>query len=75
MLHAIRQHAIVQAGGHIEVFVPELATGVQTEVIVLETLPASSQRKLTSFIGQGKGAFANPQELDNFIRAERDAWE
>jgi hypothetical protein len=75
MLHAIKQHAIVQAGGRIEVFVPELAAGVQTEVIVLETSPVSSQRTLVSLIGQGKGAFANPQELDNFIRAERDAWE
>lgn len=33
------------------------------------------QRTLTSFIGAAKGSFATPEEVDQFIRQERDAWE
>jgi hypothetical protein len=32
-------------------------------------------RSLVSFIGAAKGSFATPQEVDQFIRQERDAWE
>jgi antitoxin component of MazEF toxin-antitoxin module len=32
-------------------------------------------RPLVSFIGAAKGSFATPQEVDQFIRQERDAWE
>jgi len=30
---------------------------------------------LTSFIGAAPGSFANPEEADQFIRQERDAWD
>lgn len=33
------------------------------------------ERPLTSFIGTAKGCFATPEEADQFIRQERDAWE
>lgn len=33
------------------------------------------ERPLTSFIGAAKGCFATPEEVDQFIRQERDAWE
>jgi antitoxin component of MazEF toxin-antitoxin module len=36
---------------------------------------ADSTRPLVSFIGATKGSFANPEEVDQFIRQERDAWE
>ncbi|XHX78565.1 MAG: hypothetical protein RBJ76_01105 [Stenomitos frigidus ULC029] len=32
-------------------------------------------RPLVSFIGSAKGSFATPEEVDQFIRQERDAWE
>lgn len=38
----------------------------------------SSPNKKSSFksiIGSGKGCFATPQEVDNFINQERDKWE
>lgn len=28
-----------------------------------------------AFFGAGKGLFATPEEVDQFIRQERDAWE
>lgn len=36
---------------------------------------ADNTRPLVSFIGAAKGSFANPEEVDQFIRQERDAWE
>ncbi len=33
------------------------------------------ERPLTSIIGTAKGSFATPEEADQFIRQERDAWE
>lgn len=71
---ALKKTVIVQAGGRIEFEMPELAQGATAEVIVLyEERP--SRPRLSSFIGTGKGAFLTPEEGDDFIRQERDAWE
>jgi hypothetical protein len=74
MSDAIKKHVTVQRGGRIEVFVPELPEGTEADVIVLEVEKASVGRPLASLIGKGKGAFGSPQEVDRFIRAERDRW-
>lgn len=72
---AIRQRVTVQPGGVIELRSPELPPGSQADVIVLlETSPGPEQ-PLASFIGAGKGGFSSVQEVDAFIRAERDAWD
>ncbi|MBW4466344.1 MAG: hypothetical protein KME07_13040 [Pegethrix bostrychoides GSE-TBD4-15B] len=41
----------------------------------LGLLQASTSEPLTSIIGTAKGSFATPEEADQFIRQERDAWE
>jgi hypothetical protein len=64
----------VQAGGRSEVFAPELPVGTQAEVIVLEEQSAPSKRRLTQIIGQGRGAFKTPEEVDAFLRNEHDQW-
>ncbi len=74
MPNAIKQVVTVQKGGRIELFVPELPEGTAAEVIVLETARKSSKPALASVIGKGKGAFSSVQEVDRFIRAERDQW-
>ena len=40
-----------------------------------DELADDEQRPLTSFIGAAKGSFTTPEEVDQFIRQERDAWE
>lgn len=40
-----------------------------------EMLQASTSEPLTSIIGTAKGSFATPEEADQFIRQERDAWD
>ncbi len=77
MLNPIKQTVRVQRGGRIEVFVPELPEGTAAEVIVQEApggTKAVNTRSLVNMIGQGKGAFTSAEEVDRFIRAERDQW-
>jgi len=40
-----------------------------------DELADDEQRPLTSFIGAAKGSFTTPEDVDQFIRQERDAWE
>ena len=78
MLTGLRQKAIVQPGGLVEIRSLELPAGATVEVIVLlETIPDidEPQKSLTSFIGAAKGIFPNPESADQFIRQERDSWE
>lgn len=73
MLNGIRQEAIVQPGGVIQLQSAELPEGATVEVIVLLESSSKPSRSLTSFIGAVKGSFATPEEVDQFIRQERDA--
>jgi hypothetical protein len=78
MLTGLRQKAIVQPGGLVEIRSLELPAGATVEVIVLlETIPDIDEppKSLTSFIGAAKGIFLNPESADQFIRQERDSWE
>ncbi|WP_193198939.1 hypothetical protein [Nostoc sp. MG11] len=75
MLNGLRQKAIVKPGGVVEICSPELPAGATVEVIVLLESPLKqSEKPLTSFLGSARGSFATPEEVDKFIRQERDAW-
>lgn len=75
MIQAIKERVTVKAGGKIELCLPELPTGTEAEVVILIEQPAGERLPLASFVGKGKGCFANAEEVDAFLRAERDAWE
>lgn len=76
MLNGLRQQAIVKTGGVVEISSPELPAGVTVEVIVLLESPAKhSEKPLSSFIGSARGTFDTTEEVDKFIRQERDVWE
>ena len=75
MTQAIREYVTVEREGVIEIHHPVLAVGTQAEIIVLVEKSADEMPTLASFIGKGKGCFANAAEVDAFIRAERDDWE
>ncbi|WP_017302307.1 hypothetical protein [Nodosilinea nodulosa] len=79
MLNAIKQQTTVKPGGVIELTSPELPEGAIVEVIVLiqdsAELAKETARSLTSLIGAAPGSFATPEEADQFIRQERDAWD
>jgi len=69
MLQAIRERVIVKPGGTIEIQCPDLPAGAAAEVIVVFEDRACEAPPLVSFIGKGKGCFANAAEIDAFIRA------
>lgn len=65
MLNGLRKKAIVKPGGVVEIYSPELPTGVTVEVIVLlESPPKHFEKPLTSFIGSAKGNFPTTEEVD-----------
>ena len=75
MVAAVRQRVTVQPGGVVEVRSPELAPGAQADVIVLVEQGTGPDAPLSAIIGQAKGCYADANEVDAFIRGERDAWE
>jgi hypothetical protein len=75
MLQAIKRQVIVQPGGRIELTVAELEAGTSAEVVIIVPAAETQPRRLTSFLGKGRGAFATPGEADAFLRAEREGWQ
>lgn len=56
----------------------ELIKLIRKLVELLEQKQTASPRQKIDYvalIGSGKGAFATPEEADQFLREERDAWE
>jgi hypothetical protein len=62
-------------GGRVEVRHPDLPEGAEAEVIILVEPYQEELPPLASFLGQGRGCFSNAEEIDDFIRSEREAWE
>ena len=75
MIQAIRERVTIKPGGTIEIRDPDLPVGVTAEVIVMIEQPQVEPPPLTCLIGKGTGCFSSIEEVDAFLRAERDAWE
>ena len=75
MTVAIRQTVRIQSGGVIEVCSPELREGYNADVIILMDGPVAEHQTMVSMIGAAKGGFATSEEVDDFIREERNAWD
>lgn len=75
MLNGIKQKVLIKPGGVIELHSLELIPGREAEVIVImNDKTENDSSKLVNTIGGAKGAFKNPEEVDNFIRGERNRW-
>ena len=48
---------------------------VEATIVVERDNTQSVTRSLVNLIGSAKGCFLSPQEADEFIRGERDAWD
>ncbi len=75
MTQAIREHVKVVQEGKIEIHNPALAVGTLAEVIVLVEQAPVEDQPLVSFLGRGKGCFKGADEVDAFLRAERESWD
>ena len=53
-MHEIKQRAIVQPDGSIQIYVPELKPGTIAEVIILESSEQVSEKNLPESLVKGK---------------------
>ena len=78
MQSALRVTTLVQPGGKIEVTDTHLPAGQSVEVIVLlPSLSAIPRRSILEVLAEAPGhvSFQTADEVDAYLRAERDAWE
>ncbi len=78
MQTALRLTGTVQPGGCVEVSSPHLPVGKAVDVIVLFPQEADlTRRSVTDVLAEAPGnlAFRTAEEVDAYIREERDAWE
>ncbi len=78
MQTALRLMVEVQPGGKIELVSDQLPVGASVEVIVLlpELHPAPRPSILTVLAdAPGHLAFQNAEDVDTYLRSERDEWE
>ena len=78
-METLRQQVTVGADGLIVLRVPELKAGSRAEVIVVGHRAGTDQEgprpDLLSLIGSCPGMFQSPEEADEFLSGERDAWD
>ena len=76
MTHAVKTTAIVQDGGRVQIVSPELTPGARVEVIVLQASDAKRPSIDEILAGYAGGRlFQTAEQVDRYLRAERDAWE
>ena len=78
MQAALRMTALVQAGGKIEVVDAQLPAGQAVEVVVLLPSPPDQiRRSIGEILDEAPGhlAFQTADEVDTYLRQERDAWD
>jgi len=78
-METLRQQVTVGADGLIVIRVPELKAGSRAEVIVVGQDGGTGDQgpapQLSSLIGSCRGMYRSPEEADEFLRRERDAWD
>lgn len=68
----------VQPGGRIEVTDVGLPSGASVDIFVLPALPPRATRRSALDVlaeAPGKRLFKTAQEVDDYIRAERNSWD
>lgn len=75
----VREQIAAHKGDVFEVAVVDGDIVLKPRQLVTRTKPSEkSDRKgvdITRWIGAGKGLFKTPEEVDAFIRSERDRWD
>jgi hypothetical protein len=80
MLQAVKQSVVVDSDGWIVIHVPQLKPGTRAEVTVVEQVEPGRgiptfDAGLSSLIGSCSGMFATPEDADDFLSQEREAWD
>ncbi len=74
MQNAWHLKTTVQPGGRIEVTDADLPSGASVDIFVLPALPRRSAVDIL-VEAPGQRAFKAADEVDEYIRAERDSWD
>jgi hypothetical protein len=75
MTRIVKQQAVVQPGGVIEIHSPDLPAGAEADVTVrLHTPDTANGRTLSQYIGRGTGLYKTATEVDSYIRELRAEW-
>jgi hypothetical protein len=75
---ALRRSTWVLPGGRIEITDTELSVGRPVDVIVVvPELPSDERPSVVDVLARSPGhlAFRNADEVDTYIREEREAWD
>lgn len=78
MVQAIHETVRVQKGGKLELQSDRLTEGQEVDVIVLPRIASPGEVPPVKSIFELKGAgksFGSAEEVDRFIREERDKWD
>ena len=78
MQTALRLTGTVQPGGRVEVSSPQLPPGKAVDVIVLFPREAEETRRSVMDVlaeAPGRLAFGTAEEVEAYVREERDAWD
>ncbi len=78
MQNAWHLKAKVQPGGRIEVTDTDLPSGASVDIFVLPALQQRAHRRSAVDIlaeAPGKRAFKTADEVDEYVRTERDSWD
>ena len=76
-METTRIRTTVQAGGRIEVIVPDLDAGEPVEVTICAGTQANRKRSALDILSESPGhrLFKTAEEVDAYIREERDSWD
>ncbi len=74
---AIQLRTVVLPGNRIEITAPDLPEGRPATVVVLLDKPPAAKRRLSDVLAGYPGGqlFRSAEEVDAYLRAERDAWD
>lgn len=78
MISELRTQATVQSGGLVEIRSDELPEGATVEIVLSIKAPEPEQardKNLLDFMGAAKGLFSSVEDVDAYIREERDSWD
>ena len=74
----IHTRAVVGPDGTIEIRAPELTPGQEVEITVeVQAPPEEGKRRAIEYLAEMPGhlAFQTAEEVDAYIREERDSWD
>ena len=77
MRNALHKETTVQSGGRVEVTDPELQDGATVDVFVVPRERHGKGRSAVDILNEARGhrVFQTAEEVDEYLRDERAAWD